>query len=163
EGLTEYHNTFTRRHALAEIAGEFAQGARTAQLERATTGYLNHRTVVALGRIDGERRFTTHDLLACERAIVDGAVRRASEQTGVVDPRLADLAPGDSSAALSDEQQQAAHELVTDGRGVSVMQALAGTGKTRVLGALARIYETAGYRVLGVAPTGRAARELGDA
>jgi exodeoxyribonuclease V alpha subunit len=46
---------------------------------------------------------------------------------------------------------------------VSVLQALAGTGKTRVLGVLARIYESAGYRVLGAAPTGRAARELGDA
>ena len=27
EGLTERHNTFARRHALAELAGEFAQGA----------------------------------------------------------------------------------------------------------------------------------------
>src|SRR5204863_3365708 len=36
------------------------------------------------------------------------------------------------------------------------------TGKTRVLGSLARIYEIAGYRVVGVAPTGRAARELAD-
>jgi ATP-dependent exoDNAse (exonuclease V) alpha subunit len=45
---------------------------------------------------------------------------------------------------------------------VSVLQALAGTGKTRVLGALARVYESAGYHVLGVAPTGRAARELAD-
>lgn len=39
---------------------------------------------------------------------------------------------------------------------------MAGTGKTRTLTALARIYESAGYHVLAVAPTGRAARELGD-
>jgi len=32
-GLTENHNTFARRHALAEIAGEFAQGASVTQLE----------------------------------------------------------------------------------------------------------------------------------
>jgi hypothetical protein len=45
---------------------------------------------------------------------------------------------------------------------VSVLQALAGTGKTRVLATLARVYEAGGYRVVGVAPTGRGARELAD-
>jgi ATP-dependent exoDNAse (exonuclease V) alpha subunit len=64
---------------------------------------------------------------------------------------------------LSEEQAAAARALAIDGQGVSVLQALAGTGKTRVLAALARMYESANYRVVGVAPTGRAARELGDA
>jgi ATP-dependent exoDNAse (exonuclease V) alpha subunit len=160
--LTENHNTFARRHALAEIAGEFQQGARIAQLERATTGYLEHGTVVPLGRVDHEYRFTTRDLLACEQAIVEGAERRQSERTAVVHPRLPDLVMADLPASLSEEQMNAARSIATDGAGVSVLQALAGTGKTRVLGALARIYEVAGYRVVGVAPTGRAARELGD-
>ena len=46
------------------------------------------------------------------------------------------------------------------GHGVSVIQALAGTGKTYTAGVLRQVYESAGYTVLGVAPTGRAAREL---
>jgi ATP-dependent exoDNAse (exonuclease V) alpha subunit len=49
-----------------------------------------------------------------------------------------------------------------EGRCISALQALAGTGKTRVLAALAQVYTAAGYHVFGVAPTGRAARELGD-
>jgi conjugative relaxase-like TrwC/TraI family protein len=163
DGLTENHNTFARRHALAEIAGGFAQGAGVKQLGRATSGYLGHRSVVPLGRLEGEHRFTTRDLLACEQAIVEGAERRATERTGMLHPRVPDLALADAEDPLSDEQLEAARSLVTDGRGVSVMQALAGTGKTRVLAALARIYESAGYTVIGVAPTGRAARELGDA
>jgi DNA-binding MarR family transcriptional regulator len=64
---------------------------------------------------------------------------------------------------LNAEQVAAAQALATDSHGVSVLQALAGTGKTRVLGALARIFDAAGYRVIGVAPTGRAARELAGA
>jgi conjugative relaxase-like TrwC/TraI family protein len=157
-GLTEYHNTFARRHALAEIAGEYTQGARVAQLERTTRCYLEHGSVVALGRVDAEHRFTTRDLLACEQVIVNSAERRASEQCAALNPRLADMAP-----ELNDEQREAVRALVTDGCGVSVLQALAGTGKTRTLGALAGVYEAAGYRVLGVAPTGRTARELSDA
>ena len=162
EGLTENHNTFARRHALAELAGEFQQGAGAIELERSTTAYLEHGTVVSLGRVDHEHRFTTTDLLGCERAIVEGAARRRGERTGAVHPRLPDLVMADLPVSLSQEQMNAARSLATDGAGVSVLQALAGTGKTRVLGALARIYEAAGYRVIGVAPTGRAARELAD-
>jgi conjugative relaxase-like TrwC/TraI family protein len=163
EGLTGQHNTFARRHALAELAGEFQQGAAIRQLERSTSGYLGHGSVVALGDVDGEPRFTTHDLLACEAAIVEGAKRRVAEHSGLVHPRLPDLVLADVAEPLSGEQAAAARALATDGHGVSVLQALAGTGKTRVLGALARIYEAAGYTVVGVAPTGRAARELGHA
>ncbi len=161
-GLTENHNTVARRHALAELAGAFQQGASITQLERSTAGYLEHGTVVALGQVDHENRFTTRNLLARERAITDGAARRRSDGAAAVHPRLPDLVMADLGVSLSDEQMNAARCLATDGAGVSVLQALAGTGKTRVLGALARIYESAGCQVLGVAPTGRAARELAD-
>ena len=43
---------------------------------------------------------------------------------------------------------------------MTVIEALAGTGKTYTAGVLREVYESAGYEVLGVAPTGRAAREL---
>lgn len=162
KGLTAQHNTFARRHALAEIAGEFTQGASVEQVQRATNGHLEHGTVVPLGRVDEEYRFTTHDLLACERAIVEGAERRRSAHAGVLDPRLSELALAALADPMNDEQAAAARVIVRDGQGASVVQALAGTGKTRVLGALARIYESAGYHVVGVAPTGRAARELAD-
>jgi conjugative relaxase-like TrwC/TraI family protein len=158
EGLTENHNTFARRHALAEIAGEFEQGANVLQLERSATAYLKHGTVVPLGRADDEHRFTTGDLLACEQAIVEGAERRQSGRTGAVHPRLPDLVMADLPGSLSEEQMNAARSIATGGAGATVIQALAGTGKTRVLGALARVYEAAGHRVVGVAPTGRAAR-----
>ncbi len=45
---------------------------------------------------------------------------------------------------------------------MSVIQALAGTGKTYTAGVLRAGYERAGYEVIGAAPTGRAARELAE-
>lgn len=45
---------------------------------------------------------------------------------------------------------------------MSVIQALAGTGKTYTAGVLRQVYESAGYTVLGVAPTGRAVREMAE-
>jgi conjugative relaxase-like TrwC/TraI family protein len=163
DGLTAKHNTFARRHVLAEIAGDFSQGADIAQLERTTSSYLKDRSVVPLGRVNQEHRFTTRDLLACEAAIVQGAVRCANGRTAVLHPRVPGLVLADTPAPLSGEQLAAVRRLIDNGQGVSVLEALAGTGKTRVLAALARVYESAGYHVVGVAPTGRAARELGDA
>jgi hypothetical protein len=134
-----------------------------AQLERATSCLLEHGTVVSLGRVGDELLFTTRDLLACEHAIVEGAERRVGEGTGVLEPGIVEATLATASEPLTAEQTGAARALVATGDGVSVLQALAGTGKTRVLGALARCYRAAVYRVVGVAPTGRAARELASA
>jgi ATP-dependent exoDNAse (exonuclease V) alpha subunit len=61
---------------------------------------------------------------------------------------------------LSTEQTAVVRAIATSGNSVDVVEALAGTGKTTVAGALAAVYARAGYRVVGAAPTGRAAREL---
>jgi len=87
DGLTGMHNTFARRHALAEIAGAFPDGANVAQLEAATERYIRHDTVRSLDHApEREARFTTEGLLSCERAIVDSAQRRRAELTGIVSP-----------------------------------------------------------------------------
>jgi conjugative relaxase-like TrwC/TraI family protein len=163
DGLTANHNTFARRQTLAELAGEFAQGAALPQLEHATSRYLGDGTVVPLGRTDQEQRFTTRDLLACERTIIDVASRSVDRHVGLLEEPAVEQPTGATNAQLNAEQLAAVRAIATDGHGVSTLQALAGTGKTRVLAALARTYDAAGYRVVGVAPTGRAARELSDA
>jgi hypothetical protein len=63
---------------------------------------------------------------------------------------------------LTLEQRQVVGAIAASGRGVEVVQALAGTGKTYTAAALREVYEQAGYQVVGVAPTGRGARELGE-
>ena len=63
---------------------------------------------------------------------------------------------------MTADQAAVVREIAARGRGVEVVEALAGTGKTYTAGVLRELYEHAGYQVLGVAPTGRAARELTD-
>ena len=65
--------------------------------------------------------------------------------------------------SLTAEQAQVVRDAsVSGGDGVSVIEALAGTGKTYTAGVLREVYERAGYTVLGAAPTGRASRELSE-
>jgi conjugative relaxase-like TrwC/TraI family protein len=161
QGLTETHNTFARRHALAEIAGAFRLGASAVELELATTRYLTEDTVVHLGPDrDAADRYTSLDLVARERAIVDAAQRRSSEQTGMLARALVDRVLSHAAPALNAHQADAVRALASSGRGVDVVEALAGTGKTTMIGALADCYKGAGWRVIGAAPTGRAARQL---
>ncbi len=103
---------------------------------------------------------TTAELVDCERRLIAAAVGRAGEGAGVVDASLAERAIAAADRPLTAEQAMAVRATVSTGDGVTVIQALAGTGKTYTAGVLREVYESAGYEVLGVAPTGRAAREL---
>jgi len=161
DGLTGTHNTFARRHALAEIAGEFVDGISATALERATNRYLSDESVKELGRTDtGEQRFTTKQLLACERSILDGSARRHDSMTGALAKRGIDSALAEAQPMLNVDQAAAIRAIAASGNGVDTIQALAGTGKTTMMRTLADAYRRAGYHVHGTAPTARAAREL---
>jgi conjugative relaxase-like TrwC/TraI family protein len=163
-GLTEMHNTFARRHALGEIAGEFRQGAAVAQLEETANQYLADASVRRLqDEAQGECRYTTVGLLACERQIVDGAARRSSERVAELPGELVDRILTASAPILNDDQAAAVRSISSSGRGVDAVSALAGSGKTTMIGTVASCYRDAGWDVLGAAPTGRAARQLRDA
>ncbi len=160
EGLTANHNTFVRRHALAEIAGEFTAGIGLRGLERATDTYFADPSVCALGDTGG--RFTTEELLRCERAILDSAASRRGEQPAVVSDVILGRALERSRPALNADQAAAVRAITHSGNGIDTVQALAGTGKTTMLRTLANAYLEAGCEVVGAAPTARAARELRD-
>jgi conjugative relaxase-like TrwC/TraI family protein len=162
-GLTEMYNTFARRHALAEIAGEFKAGASSGALERATTAYLadgSVRHLTADG--DQEHRYTTVGLLACERQIVEGTARRAHERTGILPAELVERVAERHVPQLNEDQAAALHRITASGQGIDAVTALAGSGKTTLMGALASCYREAGWHAIGAAPTGRAARQLRD-
>jgi hypothetical protein len=159
-GLTANHNTFARRHALAEIAGEFPDGIAVASLERATDTYLADPSVHRLG--GDPARFTTQDLLACERSILDGAARRQGAQVAIVSAILVSRELERSQPELNADQAEAVRGITSSGNGVDSVQALAGTGKTTMMRSLADAYGQSGFTVIGAAPTARAARELGE-
>jgi hypothetical protein len=159
EGLTERHNTFARRHALAKIAGALPDGMAAAELEAVTDRYLADPQVVRLGG-DGDPRYTTVGLLACEKRMIDGAERRTRERTAVLTPFFVDRVVQQHEPSLNEEQATVVRAIACSGRGIDAVQALAGTGKTTMLAAVADCYREARYRVIGAAPTARAARQL---
>ncbi len=156
EGLTERSNTFDARAVLQQFAAAAGQGALVGELRGRAERFAARADVIALSG----REMTTAELVACERRLISAAVGRAGESAGIVDPVLLERAIAGADRRLSVEQAAAVRATVSAGHGVCVIQALAGTGKTYTAGVLRGVYESAGYQVLGVAPTGRGAREL---
>ena len=101
--------------------------------------------------------------MTCERAILDGAQRRRSQRVGLVPVGRVDRVLVGHQPVVNDDQAAAVRTITKSGNGVDTVAALAGTGKTTMIAALAACYQQAGWRVIGTAPTGRAARELRDA
>jgi hypothetical protein len=133
--------------------GRARRSTRCAQAER----FLAREDVLVTAQ-----GFTTVELVECERRLVDSAVGRADEGVGVLGTEMVDRVIDMAERPLTVEQTTAVRRVAASGRGVEVIEALAGTGKTYTAGVLRELYEDAGYEVLGVAPTGRAARELTD-
>jgi conjugative relaxase-like TrwC/TraI family protein len=157
-GLTERSNTFDQRAVLQEFAAGAEQGALVSEVRRRAERFTARPEVIRTSR--GE--MTTAELVDCERRLIAAAVGRADEGAGIVDASLAERAIARADRPLSAEQTMAVRAMVSAGHGVTVIQALAGTGKTYTAGVLREVYESAGFQVLGVAPTGRAARELSE-
>jgi conjugative relaxase-like TrwC/TraI family protein len=157
-GLTERANSFGERVVLQEFAAAAGQGATVEEIRVQADRFTRRPDLLATEL--GE--FTTVDLVACERRLIAAAVDRAGEGVGILDTRTVDRVIAKADRRLTADQTVVVREITARGRGVEVVEALAGTGKTYIAGVLRGLYEQAGYQVLGVAPTGRAARELTD-
>jgi hypothetical protein len=66
-------------------------------------------------------------------------------------------------ATLDETQAAAVRELIFGGDFCSVLVAPAGAGKTTAIGAAAEVWRWSGYRIVGLAPSARAAAELAEA
>jgi len=157
-GLTERANTFDDRVVLQEFAQAAAQGAPV-ETVRGRADRFGRRDDVLPTREGG---MTTADLVDCERRLIATAVDRADERCAVVSTGAIERAVAGADRPLTDQQEQVVRACASSGHGVEVVEALAGTGKTYTAGVLRSLYESAGYQVIGLAPTGRGARELDD-
>jgi hypothetical protein len=157
-GLTERSNTFDMRVVLQEFAAAAHAGALLGEV-RDMAGRFAARVDVLVTR-GGE--MTTAELVGVERRLIAAVMGRANDHCCVVGERLAERSIAAADRELTTEQARAVRTVVGSGHGVSVIEALAGTGKTYTAGVLREVYEAAGMEVVGVAPTGRAARELSE-
>jgi conjugative relaxase-like TrwC/TraI family protein len=165
----------------ADVAGHVAAHLPTAGLSAAeVVARVEQLTDLALGMDDAvaigqqsvgvtprasDARYATVQVLTAEAQILDlaGRGRRGPGSGGYGRVPLTALMPMCRDDGLDPSQYRAVLQLAGGGDFVSVLTAPAGAGKTSTLGAAARAWQDAGYRVVGLAPSARAAAELATA
>lgn len=157
-GLTARANTFASREALQELASAARTGAPVTGVRAAGQAFTARGDVMAT-QTGG---WTTTELVASERRLIAAARGRADEGTAVVADGALERGLAGADRPLSGQQAAAVRAIATSGNGVDIVEALAGTGKTYTAGVLRQVYEQAGHPVIGLAPTGRAVRELAE-
>jgi hypothetical protein len=179
-GLTRRASTFDRRDAVQAFCAAHRHGGTVERIEHLADRFLGSRHAVAvegrpaivgrdaIRRRDGRlvvratgARYTTPDMLACERRLVGAAAARKGEGAGTADERCVARAVA-ARPGLGVDQEAMVRSLTRSGDGVQVVRAAAGTGKTYSLDAAREVWQASGYRVLGASLSARAACELRD-
>jgi Ti-type conjugative transfer relaxase TraA len=135
-------------------------GAPASLVEARADAFLGRGDVVAVATTI-EPRYTTAELLDLETELLDRADRRRVDDVGVASTEACDAAI-DERPTLASEQRKLVRRLARDGRGVEVVRAAAGTGKTYALDAAREAWQRSEIPVIGCALSARAACELRD-
>lgn len=176
--LTEETSVFTRGDVLAVLADvpvgppgreqPLLLGAR--RLEELADAFLASPHAVRLHKTDASPRlrglgdepiFSTRDMLAVQQRIVDRYRRGLRAGAAVVAASTVEVSI--AAHALGDDQAALVRAFCTSGARVQCAVGRAGTGKTTAMRAAAHAWAAAGYRVVGAAVKGEAARQLGEA
>jgi Ti-type conjugative transfer relaxase TraA len=152
EQLNTQHSTFTAAD-LTRVVAEATQtaGGGLARVQQKAAAIVSSPEVVKLS----EDRYTTRTLLEVER----GALTRAKQLSNDAAYRVASADA--QKSRLSDEQRSALEHLTRPAR-LAVLEGLAGTGKSHLLGVAREAWEASGYEVRAAALAGKAAKGLNE-
>jgi conjugative relaxase-like TrwC/TraI family protein len=152
--LTEKSATFTRRDVVQALCEAHPDGVGSiADLEAQADQLLASEDLVRI-----PDRYTTREQLELEQRLLDNVERRQGLNVARAEPEHIEKAV--AGRGLSSEQERAVRELTTWGRGVEVVRAPAGAGKTFALDAAREAWQASGKQVVGCALSAQAAREL---
>jgi Ti-type conjugative transfer relaxase TraA len=154
ERLGREHSTFTSAD-LARAVAEHVQhaGGGLARTTEMMARVASNTEIVPLAG----NRHTTREMLQIERGALTRAKRLADDAAYRVDANATTAAL--KARSLSEEQHTALEHLTAAPR-LSVLEGLAGTGKSYLLGVAREAWEASGYEVRAAALAGKAAKGL---
>jgi conjugative relaxase-like TrwC/TraI family protein len=159
---------FTRAE-VAVAVGPLLFGFRPRDLLRTVEAVCAHPDAVALRDVKAAREpaYAPACVIAMEAAIaLKVALQTERTDAAAIDAEAAERAIAAKQdqlggLALTDGQQNMIRAVVTSGHPVELVVGVAGSGKTTALATARQAFQDAGYRVVGTAISGQAARTLG--
>ena len=159
--ITSSQSHFTEKDFIRHTA-EAAQGrGLDVSLIKGWARYdLEHSAkFVRLGVVDGQKHYTTVEMLQLEKDLLKTALGLKNDTSHKVRASTVKDVIG-RRPKLAAEQRVAIEYATRRAGRVQVVSGMAGTGKTYMLGACREAWEKDGFKVIGAALSGKAAREL---
>ena len=159
--MTHHQSHFSRRDLVRNVAEE-AQGRGLGADDVFSSIEHNLKTradIVHLGRINGELRYTTKEMLDLEKSMLSKVELSKREHGSNVSEKSLQQAFSKRSS-ITDEQKTAVRHITQRQGNIQAVSGMAGTGKSYMLGAAKDAYELDGQKVLGAALSGKAAQGL---
>ncbi|MDP1975075.1 MAG: MobA/MobL family protein, partial [Alphaproteobacteria bacterium] len=163
--VTANHSTFVR-HNIAEVLNRYIDDPK--EFQNLYVRLLASQKLVILNdkRGEGEEKiYTTTDMLKTEMNLVKEAENLAAQRTHPVSADCIEKVIQKNNERLSEygglskDQENAIRHMLSDAQ-MSCVIGFAGTGKTTSLEAAKEAWEESGYKVIGIAPTGRASDNI---
>jgi len=162
--LTTHESHFCQRQIVQAVAeccqGRCLNAATALQLSQQV---LRSPELVRLSEYRGELHFTTREILALERQVVARAeaMQRRKQLFADVDRMIEQAVI--RHPQLGHEQRAALHQVCVSTGGMSLVQGMAGTGKSTLFAVAREVWEEQGRTVYGAALSGKAAKGLSEA
>jgi len=161
ESITRQHSHFTERELIQRVAEEAQGRGIGVSLVRAHTEHQLTRSdeIVCVDRIEGETRYSTHEIIELERSLLASVeAGRNDQRHGITSKRVEAVLKRYEIA--SKEQIAAVRHITEEPGSVKCVRGMAGTGKTFMLQMAREAWERGGFCVLGAALAGKAAEGL---
>jgi conjugative relaxase-like TrwC/TraI family protein len=163
ENLTRKQSHFASDQLLYETLVEAAScGFAPAGLPEAVSQYLAGRQVIPLQAGQDAQRYTTAAILQEEERLLQ--ILKALRTTPALPvPAATARRVLSKRPTIEPEQADAVKHLTQSRSSIRIVTGFAGTGKTFMIQTCVDAWREQGYRVVGAAPTGKAAQILQDA
>jgi len=153
-----------RAHDITRFAAQAATDGRVsaADVLQAVERRLQHLPGLdRLGRIGAFDIYATRDTISQERSLIAHADEMHNGyHRGLTAKAKRAMLRSARDANLGSEATGALEHITGDGSGLRILNGRAGTGKTTILRTASSAWRKSGYRVIGAAVSGRAARGL---
>ncbi|MBW3643523.1 MAG: relaxase domain-containing protein, partial [Actinobacteria bacterium] len=179
QGITELAATFDRRDVIQHVSAWARDRLSAREVSDLADEWLASPAVVPLqtprrersadvirradgkviSAVAGETLYTTPELLAVERQILERYNRGRHAGAGVVLSELVDAVLAERGT-MGEDQAAMVRAMTTSGQRIQCALGPAGSGKTFALEAAVRAWEAGGYQVMGAAVGGTAAEVL---
>ena len=158
--VTSQQSHFAEREFIRALADELEdKGVGVSAILAGASTYLSTEAVVHVGEVKGEARHTTREMLELEQRMLTSANELTLRPHRVQQTVVARVL---KSRPTISREQKAALLHITQGRSLSLVRGVAGSGKTFMLEAAREAWEAEGLTVMGAALAAAAAKRLED-